>query len=369
MEWLQNYAPQFGGDPKRVTLGGLSAGAFSAHVQLNYELFHGNDQKPLFNNVWLQSNAIPAQPKSLQEGTHISIPSASYHSPITADAQLQNVFHTFSISSDLSLSARLDALRLIPASDLVSKIFSLSIHTFRGVTDSEIIPSDLIANIHSGRFAARFKERGMRILLGEAETEEVVYSLTNAPPDFTDDAMLRGLNNYYASPVCEALLSLYTQQGGAADERVASVLSLKDDETKAKRLFGLMTSDVQVRAPIRVLSKALFDGEVPARRILRYRVAYRPECTDKVYPKSFGVTHAADGVSWWYIERYGFSGEETRNVKKWLGKTLIPLVADDGDGEENLGVEEFLYFKEGGEIGVVKDQHWNWLSRVAETFE
>jgi carboxylesterase type B len=65
MEWLHDYASLFGGDPKYVTLGGLSAGAFSTH----YELFHGDDQKPLFNNVWLQSNAIPAQPKSLHEGS------------------------------------------------------------------------------------------------------------------------------------------------------------------------------------------------------------------------------------------------------------------------------------------------------------
>lgn len=207
----------------------------------------------------------------------------------------------------------------------------------------------------------------MRILLGEAETEEVLYSLTNPPPNFSDEEMLRALNNYYAMPVCEALLLLYTNEGGAADSRVASALSLQNDQEKAKQLFGLITSDVQVRAPIRVLSKALFDGGVSAERVLRYRVAYRPECTDKVYPRSFGVTHAADGVSWWYIERYSFSEEEKRSVKTWLGKTLIPLVAGEGDNKENLGVEEFLYFKESGDISVMKDQHWAWLGRVAET--
>lgn len=71
LEWLQDYARLFHCDPKRVTLGGLSAGAFSAHVQLNFELLHGDDDKPLFSNVWLQSNAIPAQPKTLDEGKKI----------------------------------------------------------------------------------------------------------------------------------------------------------------------------------------------------------------------------------------------------------------------------------------------------------
>lgn len=276
---------------------------------------------------------------------------------------------TFSIPASLSPSERLDKLRTIPAQTLVSRIFDLDIHTFRGVTDDTIIPSNLITAIHSGAFAARFQARGMRILLGEAETEEVLYSLTNAPTSFSDVEMLTALKNYYAEPVCGALLVLYKEEGGAADERVKAVLALDDEKEKAKRLFGLITSDVQVRAPIRVLSKALFDGGVPAERVLRYRVAYRPECTDKVYPRSFGVTHGCDGLSWWYIERYGFSDAERENVKRWLGKTLIPLVAGDGNREEDLGAEEFLYFKDSGEIGVVKDEHWDWLSRVAKTFE
>ncbi|KAL1607106.1 hypothetical protein SLS59_002810 [Nothophoma quercina] len=299
---------------------------------LNYELFRGDDQRPLFNNVWLQSNAVPAQPKTLKEA---------------------------------SSAEKLDRLRQIPASSLVKKIFDLDIHTFRGVTDDEMIPSDLVSSIHSGAFAARFKERGMRILLGEAETEEVLYALTNPPPSSSESDMLRGLNNYYALPVCKDLLSLYNTEGTSADTRVATALNQKDDAEKAKQLFGLVTSDVQVRAPIRVLSKALFDGGVPPEHILRYRVAYRPDCTDKVYPKSFGVTHSADGVSWWFVERYGFSGDETKRVEKWLSRTLVPLVVG-GQREVNLELEEFLCFKESGQIEVVKDAHWKWMMRVAE---
>lgn len=248
----------------------------------------------------------------------------------------------------------------------MKKIFDFKIHTFRGVTDDDMIPSDLVSNIRSGAFAARFKKRGMRILLGEAETEEVLYALTNPPPSSSTDHMHRGLNNYYALPVCESLLSLYTSEGLSADSRVKSALSQHNDVEKAKQLFGLITSDVQVRAPIRVLSKALFDGGVSPENILRYRVAFRPECTDKVYPRSFGVTHAADGVSWWYIERYGFSEQETERVKEWLNRTLVPLVTGQGSIGEKSRLQEILYFQEDGKIEVVGDQHWNWLMRVAE---
>ncbi|KAJ4994011.1 carboxylesterase-lipase family protein [Stagonosporopsis vannaccii] len=350
LEWIQDYAQHFGGDPRRVTLGGLSAGAFSTHVQLNYELFEGNAQRSLFNNVWLQSNAIPAQPKGLDE----------------VDGQLQNVLSTFEISNSLSPEERLNELRAVPASALVNKIFAFDIHTFRGVTDDEMIPSDLVSNIHSGAFAARFKERGMRILFGEAETEEVLYALTNPPPSSSADDMLRGLNNYYALPVCESLLSLYSTEGSSADPRVKSALSHSSDAEKAKQLFGLITSDVQVRAPIRVLSKALFDGGVSPEHVMRYRVAFRPECTDQVYPRSFGVTHAADGVSWWFVERYGFSEQETERVKSWLDRTLIPLVTGQGPIGVESKLEEFLYFKKDGKIEIVRDEHWNWLTRVAE---
>lgn len=264
------------------------------------------------------------------------------------------------------MEEKLDRLREVPASSLVSRIFELKTHTFRGVTDDEIIPADLVSNIHSGAFASRFKERGILILLGEAETEEVLYSIINPPPSSSTPDMLRALNNYYAQPVCENLLSFYMTEGVAADPRIGSALAQADPE-KARNLFGLITSDVQVRVPIRVLSKALFDGGVPPERILRYRVAYRPECTDNVYPKSFGVTHGADGVSWWFVERYGFSELEKRKVKEWIGRTLVPLVTRDQSRTEKLEADQFLYFKEDGNTEIVKDMHWKWLMRVAET--
>lgn len=281
------------------------------------------------------------------------------------DAQLQNVFSTFNIPDSLSPEDRLDQLRGVRASSLIENIFDLDIHTFRGVTDDDMIPSDLVPNIHSGAFAACFKERGMRILLGEAETEEVLYALTNPPPSSSSSDMLQGLNNYYALPVCKNLLSLYTSEGPSADSRIANALSQDNDVEKAKQLFGLITSDVQVRTPIRVLSKALFNGGVPPEHILRYRVAYRPDCTDKVYPRNFGVTHAADGVSWWFVERYGFSEKDRERVKAWLGRTLVPLVTNGQSGEK-LGLEEFLYFKESGSIEVVQDEQWRWMMCVAQ---
>jgi hypothetical protein len=70
-------------------------------------------------------------------------------------------------------------------------------------------------------------------------------------------------------------------------------------------------------------------------------------------------------VSWWFVERYGFSEKEKDRVKEWLGKTLIPLVTNRQSGEK-LELEEFLYFKESGSIEVVRDEQWRWMMHVAE---
>ena len=65
----------FGGNNANVTLGGVSAGtvvlkkqltagAYSTQVNLFYELLQATQegQKPLFQRVWMASNAMPVLP-------------------------------------------------------------------------------------------------------------------------------------------------------------------------------------------------------------------------------------------------------------------------------------------------------------------
>lgn len=101
--------------------------------------------------------------------------------------------------------------------------------------------------------------------------------------------MLRALNNYYALDVCTRLLTLYTTQYISKNKN----LDGSSDADRAKSLYGIITSDVQVRAPIRILSAALHEGGVDAQHIVRYRVAYRPECTDLLFPRDFGVVRSS----------------------------------------------------------------------------
>ncbi|KAI0719825.1 carotenoid ester lipase [Cerioporus squamosus] len=53
--WIQKYISAFGGDPSRVTLLGLSAGAASASL---HTVANGGDTERLFTGVWAESGAL-----------------------------------------------------------------------------------------------------------------------------------------------------------------------------------------------------------------------------------------------------------------------------------------------------------------------
>jgi hypothetical protein len=84
--------------------------------------------------------------------------------------------------------------------------------------------------------------------------------------------MQQALENYYPAEICEKLISTYSWA-----------------EQDAKSLYGMITSDMQIRAPIRALCKTLVDAGVPLSNIFRYRSAFRAKCMDKLYSPDLGV--------------------------------------------------------------------------------
>ncbi len=54
-------------------------------------------------------------------------------------------------------------------------------------------------------------------------------------------------------------------------------------------VFSRIVSDMQVRAPIRIMCRQLLEAGVPPERILRYRIAFRPGFFDKFFPPKAGV--------------------------------------------------------------------------------
>lgn len=50
LKWVQEYITDFGGDPQRVTIAGISAGGASVHLLMHSPLTKGNEIIKLFMN-------------------------------------------------------------------------------------------------------------------------------------------------------------------------------------------------------------------------------------------------------------------------------------------------------------------------------
>lgn len=90
---------------------------------------------------------------------------------IAANLQLEDVFDLFNIDPLLSVQEKIDCLRNAPSNNLMAKFSSLRLDTFRPVTDGDFVAGDMLKLLRDGTVARLFKDRGMRIMIGETESE------------------------------------------------------------------------------------------------------------------------------------------------------------------------------------------------------
>lgn len=162
-------------------------------------------------------------------------------------------------------------------------------HTFRPVTDGNFIHPDMHQYHTDGSFAAEFKKRKLRLLIGEVLNEEILYTAYNGPEPNIESLRLQ-ISNYYAPSTTERILQHYP-------------LPTSTEKKDWTNLFGIVISDGQVRAPSRFLVNSLLTHGVSIRGVWRYRVAYRLSFIDgKVAPRSYGVAHGMDKPLWKYVD-------------------------------------------------------------------
>ncbi|KAK4503455.1 hypothetical protein PRZ48_004370 [Zasmidium cellare] len=340
MEWVHHNIHHFGGDPENIVLGGRSAGAYGVEAQVLHEMRNPNAEN-LIKKFYMLSNAIPAQPKTVAE----------------TEEQFDEVCTHFSIPPSLAPQEKLTRLRSLPAKDLVDALEHLKNHTFRPVTDEQFIHSGLITYLTSGSFAKTFKDRGMKVLIGEVQNEETLYAEYNSPSSPTLSSLKHQLENYYAPSTVERILPNYP-------------LPSPDQDLQAwKKVFGDIVADGQVRAPSRFLVKNLFEHGVDVESVWRYLIAYRLSFIDEnVAPRAFGVAHAMDKPFWNFSITHGPSEGERVLMGEWI-KILVAFV--DGDEGYEFGtkqIDEVKVATPEGKIEVRKDERWEDLSKLGAVF-
>lgn len=194
----------------------------------------------------------------------------------------------------------------------------------------------------------------MSLIIGEVTAEELMYGATN-PPKSPQDLSTQLLNYYRADQV----------------EKITTAFKVpaNPDPKQLQALFGDIVAHGQVYITSRHLVRSLLDGGVPAERILRYRVAWKPQAArdESLWPE--GVTHADDQPLWWYLTRMGYTPQEEDICRAWLRP--VQTFLDGGDvaqewyeGEVPRDGRRMREIRD-GKISVVDDDRWETCERLA----
>ncbi|SCU90880.1 LAFA_0F00672g1_1 [Lachancea sp. 'fantastica'] len=332
LEWTYKHIAKLGGNKDNITVGGVSAGSYSTIFQVTYELYHP-EATQIIKKALLLSNGLAIQPKTIPE----------------CRDQYQEVLEVFGIDPNLSGPKRLEALRNIPFQTIASKILDLNLHTFRGVSDNDMVPPSMFEDILDGTFGLKAKASGISFVIGEVINEPLLYANTN-PPRSSED-LFNQINNYYPRPVTEALLELYPDppKSENQEEHLANI----------KSLYGRIISDLQVYASSRVLVNSLIKGGVAADKINRYRIAFRGAYFDKYEPPENLVPHAGGMGIWFYNVVDGILPHEKPLYLSWLKPYCNWL----SNGTMEWGPTDPLHmrvFNSDGSITAEVDSDWEW---------
>ncbi|KAJ4191883.1 hypothetical protein NW767_010790 [Fusarium falciforme] len=342
IEWVYENIGSFGGDVNNITLSGRSAGAYSVEAQTLYEFRKKNKDGPAehFHRIFMTSNAIPAQPKTITE----------------TEGQFDEVCQYLGIDLGLSGTERLAKLRQVSQETLLAAIPKLNNHTFRPVTDDVFFHSGMVEYLRDGGFAAEFKKRGMKLLIGEVLNEDKLYAQFNAPKQGNIEALRLQTSNYYAPATTDRVIEQYKLPEGT-------------DLDEWKAVFGNIIADGQVRAPGRFFVDNLHKHGVSVSDIWRYQIGYRLSfIPEKLAPLSYGVTHAMDKSYWNYSIHHGPTAEEKAMMSEWIGN-LVAFVQNDKEFDFGTRqIEQHKIVSPDMKIEVVTDGGFKELSALGSDF-
>ena len=340
LEWTAANIGHFGGDPANITVGGHSAGAYSAFFQLYHDTYLPAEER-LIKRIFLYSNAVGVQPNTYSSDFNTT--------------QFDELCSVLSVPATLSPTEKISHLRTLHSTDLVAAISKLTFHTFRACTEESFVPSHFLESIHDGSFTAHLANNGVQVMLGDVRDERLMYRLVNPPSDYA--TLKRQLQNYYPGPVVQALLMHYDLPG-----EEAPAVEWQD-------IYGIITGDCQSHAMVRGFAHSLLhppEGSkaLPTTSVHRYRINWRAKSLDAWLDPKVGLCHGADMPIWWCSGfRAGFTDEDKKVTQEWLEPFADFIVGREAKwGTKNE--DEVRRLDESGEIIVVKDEDWKKGLRV-----
>ncbi|MCJ1402375.1 hypothetical protein MMC11_005595 [Xylographa trunciseda] len=336
IEWVYKNITSFGGNPKNITVGGLSAGAYSTFHQLAHEIARPDD-KAIIRRVVLFSNGPGLQPKSLHE----------------VQPHFDMLLAVLGIPHNIDGKSKLARLRALPVKDLVLATSQIPENSFRAVTDGHWVRESLFHEIEDGRFAEAMLRRGVKILIGDLPDENNVYKKVQPPSSY--GALIKRLSVEYPEVASRKLAKLYCPGGH---------LPVGSNWTET---FGHIYADMQVHVTARGFLAAL-SQTLPLSSILRYRINWRTKSVDKINPPEMGVYHGSDLSIWFYGNGAGLLPDEQVMIRKFLEPFATFLKGDEceyGTGR----IEEARTIQPDMSIAIVKDKDWQRCQRIWQSLQ
>lgn len=332
LEWTSRYIAAFGGDPRNITVGGYSAGSHSTFQQLSHDLFLPASQS-IIKRAIMWSNGTGPQPKLLDEHQK-------------GFDELLSALH---ISPSLSPTEKISALRAAPVADVIKVQNSMKNSEFRGYSDGAFISKSLIKSINSGEYGRRMKARGVKLLNGECADEHYLYQDWRTPAN-SFQAVHARLCADYPEKVVNNVLDLYSKNK-----------QLPQHCKDWCDLFGRIYADLQVHCLERGFHNNLARaGLEVGKDVLRYRIEWRAECVDALWPREWKVSHDTDSAIWWWGNGWneGLSDSEKKIVSP-IHRLFADFVAGKDVQWEKKGPKYVKRLNSNGQLDMWEDERWD----------
>jgi carboxylesterase type B len=325
LEWTYDSITSFGGNKNNITVGGLSAGAYSAFHQLAHDI-GPNANRQIIRRVIMWSNGCGVEPKALSE----------------AQQQFDDLVAVLGIPKSLNGPEKVERLRQKSSQELVTALQNMKQKFVRPMLDGDFISKDLFQSLYDGTFGSRMKELGIKIMIGDLTQEFHLYKA--AYPPYSYESLVDRLSwDYPRNIALNVSQNLMLTLG--------SPPQAKNDWSD---IFGKLYADLQIHSTMRGFIEAI-SHQLPLSDIYRYRIDWRTQSVDKRLPKDLGATHGTDICIWFFGDGDSLTDAEKHIIREWLKPMAAFIIGEDVDwGTHSL--EEVRYLTSDGTIEIKQDE-------------